>query len=127
AAMSWQTMHEDGIGFGAGEKLGVDLIRLENLAPSLRLCFLSHARPDIGVDHIRSEGRYLRIVGNGAAGICLRAAFSRPGHSICLRLISWRGCNPNMCSQLRARKHQRVRHVVAIADIRDLESGDTPL
>src|SRR5271165_7174579 len=41
--------------------------------------------------------------------------------------VSWRCSNPDIRSQLCACKHQRVRDVVAVADVRDLQAGDAPL
>src|SRR5258708_36998304 len=54
AAMSWQTVHEQGMGRGFSHEFGVDLIRREEGVADVGFIFLSHAGPHIGVDGVGS-------------------------------------------------------------------------
>ena len=57
ATMGGQTMQDNGILFRPVKKNLIDLIRPENPEAEFVFILLSHAGPDIGVDHVSISGR----------------------------------------------------------------------
>ena len=66
ASVGGEAMHEDCVGLGMVEQLGVDLVREKYLAALFRFGFLAHAGPDVGVNDVGAGGGGNGIVGNGA-------------------------------------------------------------
>ncbi len=74
AAVRRQAMHDHRIRFRHGHDLAIDLVVAKRAHAVLRLFFLAHARPDIGIDRIgavrrlfdRLSDRNLRAVGSRA-------------------------------------------------------------
>ena len=119
--MRGQAVHENSIRFGAGKQCGVDLIAPENITPLPCFGFLAHAGPYVGVNHVRSSSSFFRIVGDPTAAACLAGPPLGPRQRVHPGFVAGRGCNPNLGAQLCASEHERMRHVVAVADICNLQ------
>src|SRR5207245_2122775 len=84
---------------------------------------LSHAGPRVGVNRVGSGDRGARVGEQVDAGARLFRDFDRVGNDVVLRRIALRRGNPNGRSQTGAGQKQRVRHVVAVADVRQTNSA----
>src|SRR5687768_17532351 len=54
SAVSWQAVHDEGVGLREGDECLVDLIGLEALEALLGLRLLSHRDPDVGIKEVRA-------------------------------------------------------------------------
>ncbi len=108
-------MQECSLGRGQRHQLPVYLEGPEYCVAIGGFALLSHARPDVGVNRIGSGHGRANVIGDFD---------DRPGalrHFLCrlddgfAGLESGRGGNGDAAAQGRGGKHQRVRHVVAVA------------
>src|SRR5581483_7554866 len=116
SAMCRQAMHENGIALGAAEKRAVHLIGQEYFAALLGLGLLSHTGPHIGVDNVSLRCRLPGIVSYDASPTSFLTTFLGPDQRIGLWFVTGRSCDPDIRTQLRSGKHQRVGHIVAVTD-----------
>src|SRR5437867_1365862 len=121
AAMRRKVVQDDRVRFRPREKRRVELEPLERATATLVLLFLTHAGPHIRVHDVRAAHRGDRIV----AERDLRPARPRLGRREPLvslkRLVSgWRR-DAERRAGLGGAQHQRVRDVVAVGDVRDLD------
>src|SRR5438067_8122432 len=65
------------------------------------------------------------MVSNGASTASLAAAGMCPVDRVILWLVVRRSCYPDMCAKLCTGEHKRVSHIVAIANVGDLQTGDS--
>ena len=83
---------------------------------------LSHARPNIGVNHVSARHRFQGVVEK----LDLRARLSGASfcfiHKLGFRLEPGGRHHAHRSSELRACNHQRITHIVTIADIGKLQS-----
>src|SRR5207245_10939224 len=88
--MRRQAMHEDGIGLGIAEQLSVHLEGREDALTLISLTFLSHAGPNVGVDHIGVACGLQGIVRHRTSRAGLFASSRRPTDRGTVRpLILW--------------------------------------
>src|SRR5438270_1317340 len=123
STVSRQAVEEDRVRLGAAEQAFVHLERQENLASSVGFALLTHARPNIGIDHVGPTCSLYWIVGQCAVPASEHGAFARPEDSVLLGLVTGRSGDPDVCTQLRAGEHQGMCHVIPVADDADLQAG----
>ena len=82
----------------------------------------SHADPDIGIDDVRFLRRHIGIVPDLDDRSRFFSFDPGPIDDMLLRLIPRRTPEGDDHPHLRGRLDQRIRHIVAVADIRDLDS-----
>ena len=93
---------------------------MQRFEADFTLSLLAHAGPYIGIEHIGALGSLEEILfnSNGAAG--LRCVLLCQTQDFRIRLIALRTSADHIHANLSAGKHQRMCHVVAIADINQL-------
>lgn len=98
SAMSRETMHQERMGWGLGKELLIDLKALKLKQPFFALCFLAHARPDIGIDDIGTMNGVLRLTVHQelAVGAVLAVCFQET----VIKAIAIGGCKDKSGSQL---------------------------
>ena len=113
-----QAVHHDDVGGSEVHEFLVELEATEDELPFVRLVLLPHAGPHIGVQDVGAGRGLHRIVEHldGSAG--LRRDLDLPLHDLRDRTEAGRRGDPHMHAHLRAREEQRVRDVVAVADVR---------
>ena len=93
----------------------VDLIIFKNLLSLFRFTFLTHRRPNVGVEYVGVFRRLEHVVGNGEFPV-----FFRPRHQFCVRLVALGTSYGNFHAHFDTADDQRVRHIVPVADIAKL-------
>ena len=105
-AMRGQGMHDDGVGLGQRDERRIDAIGREDGAALLGLGLLAHARPDIGVEHIRACCRRLGVVHDGDAAARRARLALRLGDQRGVGLIARGGGDADVHPQLGGGLHQ---------------------
>ena len=124
--MRWQAMHHQGIRLRVLQQSRIELVRCQDLQPLGLLSLLPHTDPDIGIDHI---GVFHRDAGVGAdfdCGTGLLRLDSSQIHDASIRLIPRRTAHGNRHAGLGRSLNERIRHIVAVTDIRDLDTLQAP-
>ena len=93
---------------------------MQCLEANIALCFLAHAGPHIGVEHIGALSSLEKVLlhGDGAAGMgCILLCLSQ---NLRVRLIALGASAHHVHANLSAGIHQGVSHVIAVAYINQL-------
>ena len=117
SAMRGQAVQEDRVLRRALHERRVHRVAGEVALALLLLVLLAHARPDIGVDDVRPFHRFTRIACDRDLRVALRAREQVVGG-----LVPLGTCDRELEAQAIRGVDPGVRHVVAIADPRDLPS-----
>ena len=116
-------MQEDGVRLGDREGLSIDLIPCKHFAALGGFTLLTHAGPNIGIQYIRILAGLQRI----RAYRYFASVGLRVGNAPCgvgwIRFVSIWACDSHVNAQFGAADHQRMRHVVAVADESQLQSS----
>jgi len=118
--MRGQAVHEQGMRRRVLHESGVDLIRRKHARARVGFGFFSHAGPDVGVNSVGS-GYGFAGVGvdvDGGSGF-FGQSFGGFDNRFQRGMAGGRG-DRNGRSQGRPGQQQRVRHVIAVADIREM-------
>ena len=107
---------------GEGDHVGVDPEAGEVGEPLVALLVLAHARPHVGVEDVgagRRRARVVRQLDGGAAGLGRGAG---PTDDLLGGLVAGRRGGHEVHAELGAGHHQRVAHVVPVAEVRDADA-----
>src|SRR5215469_1879233 len=123
APVGGQAVQEHGIGRGLSEELLIDLIPREGDLTLSRFAFLTHAGPHVRVNGLRASNGFLGRTEN------LDFAATLPRSSLCfgnnagIGFIAFRGRDAQMNSGACANAQQRMAHVIAVANIGELQTS----
>ena len=123
AAVGGEAVEEDGLAGQACQKRGIDLEWSEDGPALVGLVFLPHARPDVGVDHLRPLDGLVRVVldDQGVTGKRFLESGAKIGRELVARGRGQDELEPEQGRGL----GQRTRHVVAVADEHELDAFET--
>ena len=116
-AVSGQAVLHHAARLGGGEQLVVHLIALERLHAHFLLGLHAHRRPSVRDDHVRVLRGLHRVVGEEEVRVALCK-----GEHVRVRAVALGGRDRDLHAGLEAADDQRVRHVVAVADVAHLEA-----
>ncbi|MNZ55852.1 hypothetical protein D3C78_737880 [compost metagenome] len=119
--MSWQTVHEQIIRLGTLRKLLIYLIILERIFARLLLFLKAHTSPNVRVDYICILNGSLRITYHFDNCSSSFGDFLCIHHNLRIRLITFRTSHRYMNTKFCSADHKGMSHIVAIADISQLE------
>ena len=128
APVGGQAVHEDG--GRAASAISASLTwygakRLGACGPSLGV--VAHREPDVRVDGVGAGDRLDRVVGGERPSASDSAASrSRGGHDVGVGFVARRGGDGAVDAGERARLHEAVGDVVAVAQVGDPEAGRAP-
>ena len=122
AAVSRKAVHKQGPGVSNRHQVLGHTVRRKDLVPQVRGEFLAHAGPNIRIDRVCPRHRLNRIMESldGRAGLSREGA--RRFQHLRLGFVTRRRRDANRRSELCSQNHQRVAHVVAVADEGQLQS-----
>ena len=112
-----QAVHDQRIGLGVGHEGGVHLELREDLPSRGGFFFLAHGGPDICVDSIGLADGFGRVMGQRQDSPRFRGKTKRRLPQFRVWIVPFGAGEPEMCPDLRSEQHQRVRDIVAVADI----------
>ena len=127
AAISRQAVHEDGVILGQRKQIGVDRVAGKGLGARFLFVLLAHACPcisiyNIGIFHNRfriiCEHEFTAVFCSDALGV---------GHDLRIRLVSVRRSDTDVEAALEHADRQRMGHVVAVANVAEIETSEMPL
>ena len=122
-------MHERRMGRGFCHQRTVHLIGPEDSGALPGFVFLTHARPRVGVNSVRSLGRNPRLCEQFDSRSRLCGDLPRISNDLRIRQITLRRSDPDRRPQARARQQQRMGYVIAIPYVceRDIPEIAKPL
>src|ERR1039458_2478197 len=126
AAVCRQAVQEYGIGCGLCEERLIHLKSSEGSLARSGFIFLSHAGPDVCVDGLRSCDSLFRRAQDFNFAARLACDTLRFGDDGGIRLVAGGRRDSNVGSATRARRHQRVAHIITISHVRELEPAQFP-
>ena len=125
AAMRRQAVQENGVRRGLHHQPVVHLIAARKVSSRFGLfVLLAHAGPDVRVNGLRAGDGFFRLseqLDLAAASPLPRAALRCDDFGV--RLVTLRRGDAHLRAQPRAGDHQRMAHVIAVADVGELQSA----
>ena len=118
--MRRQAMHHDRIRLCDRQQTVVELIRTQHFYPSRLLLLLAHAGPDIGIEHIGAFDRHEGITQDLDGTTGSLGTVPRPINNSPIRLVSGRTGDADGHAHDGRAFQQRIRDIVAVADICNL-------
>ncbi len=122
AAFGGEAMHEDGAGAGLIEEGVVDLIIAEGVAAFDRFLLLAHAGPDVGIDGVGAIDGFGGVVGDEEGGSGDSGQAFRLPDDLGIWGVAGRAGEGEIHAEAGGGEHERLGHVVAIADEGELEA-----
>src|SRR5215472_14914969 len=122
AAVRRQAVKKDTIRRCLSEKLLIHLISGECNFPLDSFAFLAHAGPNIRVNSLRSRNGLLGRVENFDFAAGFTSDTLRFGNNASIRLVPFGRGDADVCSGTRTNVQERMAHVVAIADVGELQA-----
>ena len=115
-------MQHHRVGFRHRKHFIVDLVGLKHLFAFFRLAFLSHGRPDVGVEDVGVLRHFENVGGAGepAALVC-------PFHDVGVGLVACGAGDGDFHAELDAAHDEGVGHIVAVADVAEFAPLDVAL
>src|SRR6266481_1223545 len=120
AAMRGQTVHKSRMRLGELHERGIHLVGSENRGTFRLFLFVSHARPGISINRIGSGNGFARVGQDAERSLGLICNGLRHGDDNGIEPVGLRSSDGNFRAYRGARQKQRVRHVVAIAHIGEM-------
>ena len=102
---------------------GVHLVRGENRGAFFGFLFMSHARPGVSINRIGSGNGFARVGQDAERSLGLVRNGLCHGDDDGIERVALRRGNGNFRADRGARQKQRVRHVVAVADVGEMKSS----
>ena len=116
-AVRRQAVHEDGVRRRASHERFVYLVGRENLVPLLLFVLVTHAGPGVGVDRVSAIYRLFGVVEDLDNRAGLLGEIAGIGHDLRVAFIACRRGDANLRAESGCGQQQRMRDVVAIADV----------
>src|ERR1700676_2313767 len=124
AAMRGQAVHESRMRLGELHERGIRLVGSENRGPFRLFLFVSHARPGISINRIGSGNGFARVGQDAERSLGLVRNGLRHGDDYGIETVGLRRRDRNFRAHRGARQKQRVRHIVAVANVGKMNLGE---
>jgi hypothetical protein len=111
-------MHHHRIPARHGHYILVNLVALKGPTSGFQLSLLSHARPHIGIDHIRRPHRLLHVMSDNDPSSILPGR----GRDLHIWLVALWTSEGKRERELLRRLHPGMGHIVSVADKSDLQT-----
>ena len=115
-------MQENAVFVSHFQTIGIDLIARKRLFAFFGFALLSHTGPNIRIKHIGILASFQRVRANRHLASTCGGVFNSPCRVNGVRLVAVRAGNGDVHAEFGTTNHQRMRHIVAVADKCELQS-----